>query len=66
MVVAYHGQGVVDGSDCRVEEAVGEGLKAHAPVLHEEAAADKDNFGRGISEDDLGLVVAQDLALDEL
>ena len=56
--VAYHGEGVVNGGEGGVEEAVGECLEAHAPVFHEEAAADKHNFGRGIPEDDLGLVVA--------
>jgi hypothetical protein len=56
--VAYHGQREVEGGEGGVEEAVGECLKTHAPVLHEESAADKDNFGRGIPEDDFGLVVA--------
>ena len=60
----YHGESVVEGRQGGKEDAgLLDRLHAHGPVLHEKGTADKDNLSRGISQNFLGLVVAEDLAL---
>ena len=60
----HHWETHVHGRDSGENEAgLSDRLDAGRPVLHEEAAADKDDLGGGILEDALGGVVCEDFAL---